>query len=388
MTAERSTVVCLNTGSSSIKLALFANRPDGEERLGEAAVEGIGQPSGRAWLRAGNGRRDLPPCPDFASALELALEMVEQLCGGKPSLVGHRVVHGGARHVRPTLVDEALLGELERTATFAPLHVPAALRGMRSAAARWPGVTQVACFDTAFHAHLPEVAWRLPLPSSLLGEEVRRYGFHGLSYEHVMSVIGAPPPARIVIAHLGSGASLVAVKDGRAIDTTMGFTPTGGVMMGTRTGDLDPGVLIYLARQRGLTIDDLERICERESGLLAVGGTADMAALLAQAEPGSRAAFAVSLFAYGVRKAIGALAAALGGLDLLVFTGGIGEHAAEVRAEACQGLQPFGVELDAAANAAGGPVISTPSSRALVRIIPADEERMIAHHVLKDSVGA
>jgi acetate kinase len=227
---------------------------------------------------------------------------------------------------------------------------------------------------------LPEVAWRLPLPDALVGEQVRRYGFHGLSYEYVMSVLGESRPPRIVIAHLGNGASLVAVKEGKAIDTTMGFTPAGGIMMGTRTGDLDPGALIFLARQNHLSPDDLERICERESGLLAVGGGADMRALVERSASNPRAALAVSMFAYGVRKAIGALAAALGGLDLLVFTGGIGEHAIEVRAKACRGLEPFGVELDSEANAAGADRISRPSGRCLVRVIPTDEDVMIARH--------
>lgn len=383
MSAADRTVVCVNTGSSSIKVALFAERPEGEERLGEGAVEGVGQPNGRAWLRTSRGLHELPPAADFQSALTLALDLAEQLGGGAPLLVGHRVVHGGARHVQPARVDDALLDDLERTTPLAPLHLPAALRGMREAAARWPGVAQVACFDTAFHAHLPDIARRLPLPAWLLGEDVRRYGFHGLSYEHVMSVLGEARPSRIVIAHLGNGASLVAVQDGRAIDTTMGFTPTGGIMMGTRTGDLDPGLLIYLARHRNLTPDDLERICDRESGLVAVGGAADMRTLLTRADPGSSAALAVAMFAYGVRKAIGAFAAALGGLDLLVFTGGIGEHAAEIRAEACHGLEPFGVELDPSANLAGVDRISRPSSRCAIRIIPADEERVVARHTLR-----
>jgi acetate kinase len=374
-------VLCINCGSSSIKFALFAERSAGEERLGDGAVEGIGQSAARAWVRSGQaGREPWPAARDLAGALTGALETAERLNGGAPRLVGHRVVHGGARFAEPTRVDATLLTDLERLVPLAPLHLPAAIAGMRAAAARWPGVTQVACFDTAFHATLPEVAWRLPLPDALVGDEVRRYGFHGLSYEYVMSVLGESRPPRIVIAHLGNGASLVAVKDGKAIDTTMGFTPAGGIMMGTRTGDLDPGALIFLARQNHLSPDDLERICERESGLLAVGGVADMRALIERSVSDPRAALAVSMFAYGVRKAVGALAAALGGLDLLVFTGGIGEHAVEVRAEACRGLEPFGVELDSHANAASADRISPPSSRCLVRVIPTDEDVVIARH--------
>jgi acetate kinase len=218
------------------------------------------------------------------------------------------------------------------------------------------------------------------LPDALVGQQVRRYGFHGLSYEYIMSVLGPSPPSRVIIAHLGNGASLVAVKDGRAIDTTMGFTPTGGIMMGTRSGDLDPGTLIFLARQNGLSPDDLERICERESGLLAVGGAADMRVLIERSPTSPRAMLAVSMFAYEVRKAIGAFAATLGGLDLLVFTGGIGEHAAEVRAEACRSLEVLGLELDLDANTEGADPISRPSSRCAVRVIPTDEDMMIARH--------
>jgi acetate kinase len=378
--------LCINCGSSSIKLALFAERrgDDGrarEERLGDGAVEGVGQLAGRAWVRAGEKRHELPSASrDFTGALALALELSERLAGGAPLLVGHRVVHGGARHSAPTLVNDSLLRDLEGVVAIAPLHLPVAIAGMRAAATRWPGVAQVACFDTAFHASMPEIAWRLPLPDALVGDQVRRYGFHGLSYEYVMSVIGQSPPPRVVIAHLGNGASLVAVKDGRAIDTTMGFTPTGGIMMGTRTGDLDPGTLIFLARKYDLSPDALEGVCEREAGLLAVGGRADMRALLERSRADPRAALAVAMFGYGVRKAIGALAAALGGLDLLVFTGGIGEHAAEVRGEACRGLEALGVELDPGANADGAESISRPSSPCLVRIIPTDEDVVIARH--------
>jgi acetate kinase len=379
--SARRTALCLNTGSSSIKFALFTERPDGEERTGDGAVEGVSQVDGRAWVRSAQGRQELPSAlRDDSSALTLAFDLAERLRGGPPDLVGHRVVHGGARHTAPTRVDAALLDDLDRLIPLAPLHLPAAIEGMRAAASRWPGITQVACFDTAFHASLPEVAWRLPLPDALVGDQVRRYGFHGLSYEYIMSVLGPSPPARVVIAHLGNGASLVAVKDGRAIDTTMGFTPTGGIMMGTRSGDLDPGALTFLARQHGLSPDDLERICERESGLIAVGGTADMRALIDRSPTSARAALAVAMFAYGVRKAIGAFAAALGGLELLVFTGGIGEHAAEVRAEACRGLEIFGVELDSDANTRSADEISRSSSRCSVRVIPTDEDVMIARH--------
>jgi acetate kinase len=316
--------------------------------------------------------------PDHASAVDVALDLVASVVAGAPALIAHRVVHGGDRHTAPARVDEALLASLEALTPLAPLHQPAALAGIRAAGGRWSGVPQVACFDTAFHASMPELARRLPLPAAVLGEEVRRYGFHGLSFAHVMWTLGAEPPRRIVIAHLGNGSSLVAVKDGRAIDTTMGFTPTGGVLMGTRSGDLDPGVLFYLARERGLSVASLERICEHESGLQAIGGTSDMRALLADADRDPRAALAVAMFGYAVRKTIGAFAAALGGLDLLVFTGGIGAHAAAVRAEACLGLEALGVRLDKAENARGEDRVGTDDSACAVRVVVTDEESTMA----------
>jgi acetate kinase len=379
------TVLCVNSGSSSVKVALLRPLVDGapgaERRVGEAAVEGLGTGQARAWVR---GPDDTAPrehpagAAEQATAVEEGLALVAGLMAGPPALIAHRVVHGGTRHTAPARVDDHLLADLETLIPLAPLHQPAALAGIRAAARRWPGVPQVACFDTAFHASLPEIARRLPLPERVLGAEVRRYGFHGLSFAHVMWSLGPGAPSRIVIAHLGNGSSLVAVKDGRAIDTTMGFTPTGGIMMGTRSGDLDPGALFYLARQRGLSLDQLERICEHESGLRAVGGTSDMRSLLAEAGRDPRAALAVAMFGYAIRKAIGAFAAALGGLDLLVFTGGIGAHAAPVRAEACAGLEALGVQLDPSDNQRGAARISAPHSRCAVRVIVADEESTMA----------
>ncbi len=238
---------------------------------------------------------------------------------------------------------------------------------------------QIVCFDTAFHATLPEVAARLPVPGRFT--EVRRYGFHGLSYEHVMATLGSAAPLRIVIAHLGGGSSLVAVKDGRSIDTTMSFTPASGILMGTRPGDLDPGVLIYLARERGLDIAALEHLVNHESGLLAVGGQSELKTLVELSLTDPKARLAVEMFGYAVRKQIGAYAAALGGLDLLVFTGGIGEHSDVVRALACRELAVLGISLDEVRNARGDTVISAASSRCEVRLVSANEELVIARHV-------
>jgi acetate kinase len=350
-------VVCLNCGSTSIKAAWIepdGGRPGAQRRLRAARIEGGG-----------------------AAAIEAALERVAP-AGEAPAAVAHRVVHGGPRYTRATRIDAAVAAELRALVPLAPLHLPAALTGLAAAADRWPDRPQVACFDTAFHAALPEVSRRLPLPEAVLGGEVRRYGFHGLSCAHVLWSLGSDAPARIVIAHLGGGASLTAVAGGRSVDTTMGFTPTGGVLMGTRTGDLDPGVLFYLARARGLSLEALERLCEREAGLRGVGGSADVRELQARAGSDPAAALALRMFAAAVRKAIGAHAATLGGLDLLVFTGGIGEHAAAVRADVCDGLEFLGVRLDATLNARHAGLVSAPGAGCAVRVVAADEEAAMA----------
>jgi len=350
------TILTINCGSSSLKCALFGMGAQREERLFENEIRDHAEPFDRM----------------FATLSAASAPAV--------TVVGHRVTHGGPNHVKPTFVDDALLKSLATLVPLAPLHLPAAIAGIAAARQRFPSVPHVACFDTAFHATMPEIASRLPLPVRFCEQGIRRYGFHGLSYEHIMAVLGKDAPPRIVIAHLGSGASLVAVKDGRAIDTTMGLTPTGGVMMGTRTGDMDPGALIFAARANGLSTDAIEHVVNHESGLLAVGATSDMATLVARMGEDPRARLAVDMFAYGVKKAIGALVAALSGIDLLVFTGGIGEHAPEVRREACLGLASFGIGIDPERNSRGDAIISADGGPCIVRVIPADEELMIARH--------
>jgi acetate kinase len=257
--------------------------------------------------------------------------------------------------------------------------MPPAIAAIEAVSAKLPGVAQVACFDTAFHATLPEIARRLPIPDRF--PEVRRYGFHGLSYEYIVSTLGPRVPPRLIVAHLGNGASLAAIQGGRSIDTTMGFTPSGGIPMGTRAGDLDPGALVYLARKYGMDAGALEHLVDKESGLLAMGGASDMKELLDRRETDPRARFAVDAFSHAVRKVIGAYAAALAGVDLLVFTGGIGEHAAAVRGEACRGLECLGIVLDAKKNEGHEDTISAEASRCAVRVIPTDEDRVIARHV-------
>ena len=325
-------ILALNCGSSSLKYAVF----EGERRAGGGTVERIGVAGGHAT---------------HAEAVHATLEKLP-----RPAAVGHRLVHGGPDLLEPVRIDAGVLRKLREAEPFAPLHLPAAILAIEAVAQRAPGIPQVACFDTSFHRTLPEVAKRFPLPASVSATGVRRYGFHGLSYEAV--VAGLRLPSRTVIAHLGNGASLCAVKDGISIDTTMGLTPAGGIMMGTRTGDLDPGVILFLLEKRSR--EEIAAMVERESGLLGVSGiTSDMKALLASKDP--RAQLAVEMFCYQACKGVGALAAALRGLDALVFTGGIGEHATAIRERICAGLGHLGAFA--------------------VHVFPADEERVIARRV-------
>ena len=378
-TREPRDILCLNTGSSSLKFALFAAGAGEDERL-RGAVTGLGAERPRLRLWDAGGRLQREAAVDARAAVDAVPLVLEAVAAYTPAAVGHRLVHGGPDHVAPARLDAALLAALRRASLLAPLHLPAQLAVVEAVAARRPELPQVACFDTAFHSRLPAVARRLPLPRSLDDEGVRRYGFHGLSYEYVVEAVGQGA-GRLVIAHLGSGASLAAVRDGAPVDTTMSLTPSGGIMMGTRSGDLDPGVLVYLLRTRGWDADAVERFVNQEAGLLGVSGrSADMEALLAARDTDAAAAEAVAVFCWQARKAVGALAAALGGLDTLVFTGGIGEHAAPVRAGICDGLAHLGIRLDAAKNAADAPVISVLDVPCTVRVVPTDEDRMIARH--------
>jgi acetate kinase len=325
-------ILAVNCGSSSLKTALF----EGDHRVGGGAIGGIGLPGGHATHR---------------EAVSAALDRLP-----RPDAVGHRLVHGGPELTQPISLDPRVLDKLREAVPFAPLHLPAAIAAIEAVAARYPGVPQIGCFDTAFHRTLPEVARRFPLPSRVDALGVRRYGFHGLSYEWAVSAL--PLSGRVVIAHLGNGASMCAVKNGVCVDTTMGLTPAGGIMMGTRSGDLDPGVIVFLLQS--MSREEVERLVDRESGLLGVSGTtSDMKTLLASSDPPAR--LAVEMFCYQARKAVAALSAALGGIDALVFTGGIGEHAAPVREKICAGLAFLGAFS--------------------VHVIAADEERVISRHV-------
>jgi acetate kinase len=303
--------------------------------------------------------------------------------------VGHRVVHGGPHYREPQIVDSAMLTELRRIRSFDPEHLPAEIALMEVFAEKFPGTPQVACFDTAFHRDMPRVAKLLPIPRRYAAKGLERYGFHGLSYTYLMQelerVAGArAAKGRVILAHLGNGASMAAVRDGKSLDTTMAFTPAAGLVMSTRSGDLDPGIVTFLARSEGMTPAQFDHMVNRESGLLGVSETSpDMRDLLARESKDVRAAEAVTLFCYQAKKWIGAYAAALGGLDTLVFAGGIGEHAAPVRARICEGLEFLGIELDASRNTAHADVISTTNSHAEVRVIRTDEELMIARSVCR-----
>jgi acetate kinase len=377
-------ILCLNSGSSSLKFALYHLGAVEEVRLAHGAVERIGLAGGHLWIQGMDNdalvdvHRDFP---DHTSAAEGISAAAKGLGLPPPVAVGHRVVHGGPDHTAPERLEAPLLAELRRLIPFAPLHLPSAIQGIEAVAARFPELPQVACFDTAFHRRMPEVAQRFPLSRDLWHEGIRRYGFHGLSYEYIVATLGAAAQGRLVIAHLGNGASLAAVQNGQPRDTTMGFTPTAGLMMGTRSGDLDPGVLIHVMRSKSYGADELDNLVNHQAGLLGVSGLSpDMKTLLDQRQREPHAAQAVELFCYQLRKHIGALTAVLGGLDTLVFTGGIGERAAPVRWEVCQGLAYLGIDLDPAKNAAHVEVISTPGSGCTVRVIPTNEDLMIARH--------
>jgi acetate kinase len=380
----RHTILCINVGSSSCKFALYSISGGTESVMAEGAADRVGSSGGKIRIRDANGRSLAESDRELARpqvAVDALFEEFERLKLPGPDAVGHRIVHGGTNHVVPELVTPALLSDLNRLIPFAPLHMPGGIEGIDAVAARHPKLPQVACFDTAFHRGMPARAERFPLPRDLYDAGVRRYGFHGISYEYIMRALGTDVPGRLIIAHLGNGASMAAVHNGRPLDTTMGFTPAGGFMMGTRHGDLDPGVILYLLQQKKYAAARLSELVNQKSGLLGVSAlSSDLKTLLDARATNADAALAIEMFCYQIKKAIGALSAALGGLDLLVFTGGIGEHAAPVRAEVCAGLAHLGIEIDARRNDSGDDTISAIDSRCRVRVIPTNENLMVALH--------
>ncbi len=383
-------ILTLNGGSSSIKFAVFAAqaalRPvlSGRiERIGMAdAVFSVHDADGGAALT-----RQIAAA-DQTAAVAVLMDWLATLGpGGGLFAAGHRIVHGGPDYHEPQILTPALLAGLRSLTPLDPQHLPQEIALAEALQRRFPRLPQVACFDTAFHHDLPAVARLLPIPRKYQAQGVRRYGFHGLSYEFLMSELVRTEGAeaargRIILAHLGNGASLAAVHDGKPVDTSMGFTPAAGVPMGTRAGDLDPGLAGYLARTEGMDARQFDRMVNFESGLLGISGSGgDMHDLLAREALDPHAAQAVAIFCYHITKCIGAFAAALGGLDMLVFTGGIGEHASVVRARICAGMAFFGIELDAARNAANADRISADAAPIKVRVIPANEELVIARAV-------
>jgi acetate kinase len=365
-------------------------RPDedvwGLEARGQ--IDGIGtSPRLTAKNDAGGSLADeklAASVTDGRAALDVLAGWLRAHYGGARVLgVGHRVVHGGAKYAGPCIVTPEVLADLRALIPLAPLHQPYNVGAIEAVSERLPGVPQVACFDTSFHRGQPAVAELVPLPKAIRDAGVQRYGFHGLSYEYIASALPGVAPAvaggRVIVAHLGSGASLCAMKDRKSIDSTLGFTALDGLCMGTRPGSLDPGVVLHLFQTLGLSAADVEKLLYKQSGLIGISGISnDMRDLLESADPAAR--LAVDYFVYQAAKHVGSLAAALGGVDALVFTAGIGEHSAEVRRRICEASAWLGVELDAGANATHGPRISTAASRVSAWVVPTNEELMIARH--------
>jgi acetate kinase len=383
-------IVVLNAGSSSIKFCTFRRNGAALERELRGQVSGLGTAPRLAAKRGGAAITDRELSTGATShrdALGLLLEFLRAEMHGETIVgVGHRVVHGGLEFMAPTRVDAGILERLDRYVPLAPLHQPHNLAAIRLMLERLPGVPEVACFDTAFHRTIPEVAQLFALPPRFAEAGVRRYGFHGLSYEYVASVLPSlderAARGRTVVFHLGNGASMCALAGGRSIATTMGFTAVDGLPMGTRTGALDPGVLLFMLDELGMGVREVERLLYHESGLLGMSGvSSDMRDLLASDVPAAQ--LALDVFVYRARRELGSLAAALGGLDAVVFTAGIGENQQEVRRRICRDAAWLGLELDDAANERHGPRISAAGSEVSAWVVPTDEETMIARHVAR-----
>lgn len=390
MTAERAILV-VNCGSSSVKFALFGEAPEGPRRLASGAVERIGLDGARLAVRDAGGTSmadERHAVPNHVAALDLLLSRIDRLAPDRPvAAVGHRVVHGGEDSDCPLVVTPELEARLGKLIPLAPLHLPHNLAGILAVRVRRPDLPQVACFDTAFHRELPRLARLTGLPRRFSDEGIRRYGFHGLSYEYVLDDLsrraGAEAAAgRIIVAHLGNGASMAAIRDGQSVETTMGFSTLAGLPMGTRSGDVDPGVLLYLLTERRMSPEELQALLYEQSGLLGLSGISrNMEELLARAGAEPAAAEAVEFFCYQARKRLAGLTAVLGGLDRLIFTGGIGANAPEIRSAICEGLAYLGIAIDERRNAAGEARISPDSGPVVVEAVPTDEELMIARHV-------
>jgi acetate kinase len=385
------TILVVNAGSSSIKFQLFLVAAHDELRRSlKGQIEGIGVRP-RLIAKQTEGQQPIEeewPAPEVATvpkALDKLVAFLRERLGTLPTAIGHRVVHGGPDFSEPTAINDAVIERLEKFTPLAPLHQPNNLAPIRAVRARQPQLLQVACFDTAFHRTHPEIADRYALPEEFYAEGVRRYGFHGLSYEYIASKLPERAPeiahGRVVVAHLGSGASMCAISAGKSVESTMGFTALDGLPMGTRPGQLDPGIMLYLMSEKRMSAKEIERVLYNDSGLKGLSGISnDVRELLASPDP--RAKLALDYFVYRISLFAGMLAAALGGIDGLVFTAGIGENAPAIREAVAKRLTWLGLDLDAKANASGEARISNKESRVVCYVIPTDEELMIARHTL------
>ena len=390
------TILVLNSGSSSIKFSIYETG-DGEPRkLHEGAVEGIGTDQGEFWIKDAHGKKlvdESPALPTPAAAFKLVTDALHSKDFTAPSAIGHRMVSGGPTVQTNQRITPALIDEMERYKSFAPLHTPIAIFIMREATRLFPGVPNFVCLDTWFHRHMPEIVTRLPIPEEYAAMGVRRYGARGLSYESIVYQLAPVVPQKLIVAHLGNGASIAAIENGQGLDTSMGLTPLGGIISGTRTGDIDPGVLLFILRQlaeksrdSAEAADLLEAVVSKKSGLLGVSElSGDMRDLReAIAHGNAKARLAVEMFTWTIAKWIGGYIAELGGLDMLVFTGGIGENDVATRAEVCARLGTLGVRLDASRNnVQGAAMISADHSPVMVRVIPPAEDLMIVNHVVR-----
>ena len=372
--------LALNSGSSSLKFGLYRVSASGADTLFTGVAESIGEPSSQFQVRDSQGNVLVHDRATILSQRDAVIRIgkfFEEEKTPAPAAIGHRVVHGGPKLRQHCLIDEMVSQQLECAAAFAPLHTPAAISVIRFAQEHFPRLPQVACFDTTFHAGMPDVARVLPVPRELQSLGIQRYGFHGLSCESIVHQLGDNVPGRLIIAHLGNGASVTAVKDGKSIDTSMGLTPSGGVIMGTRSGDLDPGILVYLMRELTFDAAKLEHMIDHRSGLMGISATSSDMRRLHEASPENHnARLAIDMFCYSVRKQIAAMIAVLDGIDLIVFTGGIGENDGAVRGSICAGLSWAGVSLAPA------------PSNVIVRILPSQEDEQIARHTWTISLAS
>jgi len=384
LTPAESVVLSLNSGSSSLKFGVYRVTAVQTERLLSGEAETLG--AGKSGFHAMDAQRHSIANEDQSmTTMAQVMQRIDKLIADShlPALdaIGHRIVHGGPKLRQPCRIVHDVILELESVANFAPLHTPASLEVIALAAQTFPGLPQVACFDTGFHEHMPEIARVLPLPKALRSQGIQRYGFHGLSCESIVQQLGADMPARLIIVHLGNGASVTAVRRGVSIDTSMGLTPSGGVIMSTRSGDLDPGVLIYLMREKKLDAAAIETLVDHESGLLGISGAdSDMRRLHTAAATHADARLAIAMFCYSIRKHIVAMMAVLSGADMIVFTGGIGENDAIVRSIICADIAWAGVTLNDARNKTLSNPVSDASAGCVVLVLPSQEDEQIARH--------